>query len=65
MTVTADVAAVSGRLANAILSVSIRDCEVHIYATLGAEGNETISGHLHRATATTFFVNAYVVAPST
>jgi uncharacterized protein len=39
----------------------IRDGKVHIHVALGAEGNQTLSGHLHRATVKTFFVNAYIV----
>jgi predicted DNA-binding protein with PD1-like motif len=42
----------------------ITDGQVHIHVVLGAEGNQAITGHLHRATVTTFFVNAYVVPMS-
>jgi len=38
----------------------IKDGKLHIHVVLGAEGNATISGHLHWATVKTFFVNAYV-----
>lgn len=37
----------------------IRDGAVHIHVVLGSEGNQTISGHLHWARVTTFFVRAY------
>lgn len=39
----------------------IKDGKLHVHVVLGAEGNETISGHLHSATVKTFFVNAYVL----
>lgn len=39
----------------------IKDGKLHVHVVLGAEGNETISGHLHWATVKTFFVNAYVL----
>lgn len=39
----------------------IKDGKVHIHVVLGAEGNQTISGHLHWAKVKTFFVNAYVM----
>lgn len=39
----------------------IKNGDVHLHVVMGAEGNETISGHLHRATVKTFFVNAYVI----
>jgi predicted DNA-binding protein with PD1-like motif len=39
----------------------IKDGKVHIHVVLGAEGNQTISGHLHWATVKSFFVNAYVM----
>lgn len=39
----------------------IKDGKVHIHVVCGAEGNHTISGHLHWATVKTFFVNAYVL----
>jgi uncharacterized protein len=38
----------------------IRDGTVHIHIVLGVEGNTPISGHLHRATVETHFVNAYI-----
>lgn len=40
----------------------VKDGEVHIHVTLGAEGNQAISGHLHWAQVRTFFVNAYVIS---
>jgi uncharacterized protein len=39
----------------------IKDGAVHIHVTVGAEGNQSFSGHLHHATVTSFFVNAYVL----
>ena len=39
----------------------IKDGKLHVHVVLGAEGNATISGHLHWATVKTFFVNAYVL----
>jgi predicted DNA-binding protein with PD1-like motif len=39
----------------------IRDGKLHVHVTLGAMGNVTISGHLHRATVKEFFVHAYVI----
>jgi len=39
----------------------IKDGQVHVHVVLGAEGNQTISGHLHWARVKTFFVNAYVI----
>jgi predicted DNA-binding protein with PD1-like motif len=39
----------------------VKDGKLHVHVVLGAESNETISGHLHWATVKTFFVNAYVV----
>jgi uncharacterized protein len=40
----------------------IKDGAVHIHVTVGSEGNQSFSGHLHHATVTSFFVNAYVMA---
>ncbi len=42
-------------------SGEIKAGKLHIHVVLGAEGNTTISGHLHWATVKTFFVNAYVL----
>ena len=39
----------------------IKDGKLHVHVVLGAEGNTTISGHLHWARVKTFFVNAYVL----
>lgn len=39
----------------------IKDGKIHVHVVLGAEGNATISGHLHWATVKSFFVNAYVL----
>lgn len=39
----------------------IKDGKLHVHVVLGAEGNATISGHLHWATVKTFFVNAYIL----
>ena len=39
----------------------IKDGTVHLHVTLGRQGDETRSGHLHAATVDHFFVNAYVL----
>jgi uncharacterized protein len=36
------------------------DGKPHIHVVLCREGDQTIGGHLHRATVHTFFVHAYV-----
>jgi len=38
----------------------IKDGVVHIHATLGLQGEDSKTGHLHHADVVHFFVNAYV-----
>jgi predicted DNA-binding protein with PD1-like motif len=40
----------------------ITDGTVHLHVVLGAEGDQALAGHLHRAVVETFFVRAYVIA---
>jgi hypothetical protein len=40
----------------------IKDGVVHVHVTLGLQGDESKTGHLHRADVVHFFVNAYVQA---
>jgi predicted DNA-binding protein with PD1-like motif len=37
------------------------DGKVHLHVVCGAEGNQTVSGHLHWANVKNFSVNAYVI----
>jgi len=39
----------------------IIDGKLHLHVVCGAEGNQTISGHLHWANVKNFYVNAYVL----
>jgi predicted DNA-binding protein with PD1-like motif len=39
----------------------IRDGNPHIHCVLGREGDQTLSGHLHWAKVSTWYVSAYVM----
>lgn len=39
----------------------VKDGVVHLHVVLGREGDDTRSGHLHRAEVVHFFVRAYVI----
>jgi predicted DNA-binding protein with PD1-like motif len=39
----------------------VEDGKPHIHCVLGAEGNQTYSGHLHSAKVGSWFVNVFVV----
>lgn len=42
----------------------VRDGKPHIHCTMGREGNNAISGHLHWAKVRNWFVNVYVIPAS-
>ena len=39
----------------------IVDSSIHVHATMAVEGDEGVSGHVHRAQVGTWFARAYVV----
>lgn len=39
----------------------IRDGKPHLHCVLGQEGDHALSGHLHWATVSTWFVNVYIL----
>ncbi len=39
----------------------IKDGAPHLHCVISGEGNAAIGGHLHRATVSSWFVNAYIM----